>query len=129
MTPKQRELFIKTRDKVLSMPKMPEDPSDMVLGVEYHDQTEWLPSSHICGTACCFAGWAIMEYNKEITGYDSFSVEVPDDERYDTYADKIMGLSWQEGEDLFDGNNTKEDIARICDEILEAHKDDTGDPS
>jgi len=132
MTPTQRALFIKTRDKVLSLPEAP----NIITGCDkdYWRQSNWFSSegdesvlNGYCGTCACFAGWAVHELDPRVNSLDSFGEIFGDDTDIDLFALEAMGLSGREGANLFLASNTRDDITRICDEILQAHDNDPGD--
>lgn len=85
-----------------------------------------------CQTACCIAGGAValagarFLYDKKELNEDGM-VDVTEC-RYegrtyeiDELASQLLGLSFREAEDLFDGDNTLEDVKRISNRILEDH--------
>lgn len=75
-----------------------------------------LPEKNICGTAFCFAGWALVNsgYKPEWTEGSNYTGEfvskrgkVVDAE---TKAQKLLNLTDEQSGNLFSGNNTLEEI-------------------
>lgn len=76
-------------------------------------------TKNFCGTCYCFAG--------NIAAWDGFRVydaferaknpETGETVDPDTYATERLGLTYEQAEALFDGDNSAEDIRRIAEEI------------
>jgi hypothetical protein len=73
-----------------------------------------------CGTAACFAGWAVLmfapngtqaDYREMVTKLDGARIRVPD------YAVELLGLDMHNADRLFDANNTLSDLERIVTEL------------
>lgn len=75
-----------------------------------------------CGTAACFAGWTVILHAPEGTKLRAEHVELPSGRHtyVDDYARQLLGLSHEQGEELFAYFNTVENlrdmIERYCDE-------------
>lgn len=107
--------------------------------VETHPE-EWTQRFYRCGTGMCFAGWAAVLdggtwYDAELKGpWIEDMVARPDDPDLDVFlmrdgartvdvecrARRILGLTEDEASELFDGDNTLDDLRRIVRELCEA---------
>lgn len=93
--------------------------------IDAHPET-WNQGIWDCGTAACFAGWAVRLSGGTSAKNDSLDtivvdgpagiigMEVPD------AAEHLLGDICRNGddEDLFDGSNTREDLGRLVEEIF-----------
>src|SRR5262245_40429507 len=110
--------------------------------IEAHPD-EWDQAHWHCGTTCCFAGraalldgaeWSRGGWNinpsksvcvvarEDDPGYDVFTMA---DRRYvhvETRARRILGLTWEQSQELFRSGNGLDDIRRLVAEL-------TGDAS
>lgn len=105
--------------------------------IETHPET-WEQGSYRCGTGMCFAGWAAeLAGGHWLAGPDdagnSYLIAEPDDGEgafiirrsgeavVDAHvrAQRILGLTWSQAEDLFDGSNTllvlRQHVAELLD--------------
>lgn len=139
-TPKptlNRELLIELRDKIKSLPSIDElherfreedapddlDRDTLAIAAErginqIWMQWVWVDLYSECGTAACAAGWTALLTGKEISDrcevqHDFKTMAVRD------YAREVLGLTWGQAENLFCGNNTRDDMDRIFAELLE----------
>lgn len=90
----------------------------------YWDQSTWRDYDE-CGTAMCFAGWAIeldpgYSFNSHYVNGDILDyVDVTDPEGFvltvQQAAREILGLTPEQGTELFLGTNEIEDIRAIID--------------
>lgn len=132
-----RELLTELRDKIKSLPSMgdldkrfqEEDAPDylskdtLTLAAEHGINQIWLQWIWVnpygdCGTAACAAGWTALLMGKEIND----RCEVQQDFKamhVREYARQVLGLTLQQAEDLFSGNNTRDDMDRIFAKLLE----------
>lgn len=93
------------------------------------DQGNWRRTmERECGTALCFAGWAAQLDSADwATGYGPawINTPTPDSPRHIThisdYAQDLLGLSAEEADILFAGDNTYEDLVEIVSLIKERH--------
>lgn len=96
------------------------------------DQTVWRRKDPVCGTAMCFAGWAVTLAGDqwaseaveatEIRGDDdSFLVKIGDDrvQEVDDRAAELLGLTYEQVDLLFFSLNDLDDIRLIVGEICE----------
>lgn len=92
--------------------------------VDVWNQGEWLTKlfkvrGRTCGTAGCFAGWtAVLD-----GAVDDGDGRVYLNDRVisvGNYARKALGLSDTQAYDLFSGGNSKEDLRRIVNKLLES---------
>lgn len=84
------------------------------------DQTTML---NACGTACCFAGWTLIEAGWSIQRTEPYADFVRDtvvlnpiDILYE--AASALGLSPNQARRLFAGDNTVKDLQRLVQEFL-----------
>lgn len=103
--------------------QLPPDKRHWDQSVFYNDGSEVA-----CGTAYCVAGKVALDDGyKMVAGQQS--ARLFDDDgapiytswgflHADTYAQKALGLTFDQGEDLFAWHNTAEDIRRIVEEIV-----------
>lgn len=106
-------LLRKTLEKIESLPKLSaaiKFTKDGKIGWdgEAWDQTNWAQESEVgCGTAFCFAGWAL-----QLAGEDPF-------DEYPSWRARVaLGIrDASAGSKLFDGSNSKTDLRRICEEL------------
>ena len=85
---------------------------------EKHDQARW------CGTAQCFAGWATsLEGYTERVYWDrhpssSYLVVNGNDVHVEDLARKLLGLTRREADQLFDADNTREDLELMVKDLV-----------
>jgi len=84
-----------------------------------------------CGTGCCVAGFATLDVTdtktremipgKKVYNVEGESMTITRSMRgnFQDYAAFVLGLTLWEAGRLFDGDNTKDDIRRILNKILE----------
>lgn len=98
----------------------PEDWNQKVWGT-----TVDLPEGNTCGTAYCFAGWAV-----KLAGYEpvfncgtsrfAYDAHVADEVReIAAIARDLLGLTWEQANQLFASHNTREDLHLITKKIIE----------
>lgn len=96
---------------------------------EEHDQNEW---TNACGTAFCFAGHAAIlsgvERPVNLRGerwgitFDLESVpdprmNIPGVVHVETYATRVLGLTGEQANALFDPDNTREELRAMVDKL------------
>lgn len=130
------QLLQQVRDKIL-------------LESEQHDQGTWLVVSQdvvvdniasvSCATAACVAGWAcVLTGDRAVIGqgdivlvgehagsYSVAKVITPEGEVawIDKRAGKLLGLNIDEYEELFDSDNTREEVLDMLDELIAEAKE------
>jgi len=88
------------------------------------DQEVWISRSPGCGTAACFAGWACLlsgDQPEFDTKFDSEADVVyanGDVALVQFRAQKLLGVTASEQDDLFALNNTREDLGNLVAEIF-----------
>ena len=90
---------------------------------ETWDQSAWAITSDVCGTAYCFAGHALAEL-----GYKMIcDASAPDGQLYasdavapngrqvsiEEMARKKLGLTWDQASQLFNGDNSLDDLEKM----------------
>lgn len=97
--------------------------------VEVWGQGDWINdlrmNGHSCGTSACFAGWAVLlDGSATILDGEVPFVRTPtgDREFIGSYAREILGLDEETASTLFKGNNTKQDLRRIVNKLLESEE-------
>jgi len=88
-----------------------------------HDQTVWAERT-VCGTAMCFAGWAVVLSGGKIAfaGNSTRTSQCRIDgamDDIDLVAERLLGLSMDDANDLFGPTNTIEDLREIVDMLIE----------
>lgn len=76
---------------------------------EQHDQAAWINE---CGTAACFAGWAVMFTGGKLSRDGVFVTVVGESDCVSRAAGRRLGISAVEGDVLFDASNTR-DMLRL----------------
>lgn len=76
-----------------------------------------------CGTACCIAGHIVLDSGGKLdlpgymVGQDSPFTD--DGHSISRLAQTLVGITDKESNSLFDGDNDRDDIQRICEDIAE----------
>jgi hypothetical protein len=97
------------------------------------DQSTWMYTTERseCGTAGCFAGWAVSLTGRyellfmEVAGCKAMFVDMVEDldtgerDYLATVAERELGLTEDEAEWLFDGRNSMGTIRQLCESIAE----------
>ena len=92
-------------------------------------QDEWLVDSVICGTSACFAGWAVIlgGYTTVLKDNEHVVTGLGNPRTGDTLgvlhiaqaAMLRLGLTPEQGQELFKATNSLEDLKRLVDEYCE----------
>ena len=95
--------------------------------VELWDQENWVNTVNIngeeCGTAACFAGWtALLAGAQVLPGADYFVLTEYGIASVSAFATRQLGLDESQADALFCGGNTKKDLRRIVDRLLESEE-------
>ena len=107
---------------------------------EQHDQCCWMREDPNCGTAACFAGWAVTlaGWKMVVASRRSAMADtcVNEDGKKRVIAGlarEILGLDYGDSEVLFDAFNTVEDLELMAKDLANGeslaelwHEDDTG---
>jgi hypothetical protein len=104
----------------------------MVLVEEAAMRGDWHQGSWRCGTARCFAGWAVeaararWAYGEE-DDMDTYGLGLVEDElggysHVAAWAQAALGLTPFQAGELFNATNTLEDIRNLVDVILSANR-------
>lgn len=92
--------------------------------IQYRDS-----DGDLCGTACCFAGWAVhlagdhfvndVGCDMEGCDCDEIVAEAPDGniEHIAERAQELLGLDWRERGRLFNGSNTLDQLREVVAQI------------
>lgn len=127
-----REALLAVLNKIQSIPRFggvkPQDGSEPTSGDTWGQ--EYFRRDHPCGTAMCFAGWAIeMSPDWEWFWHpqlETWMARRADTSPYltnyewpDRAAMQILGISGDQSRELFRANATMKTIERIVQEILE----------
>lgn len=75
--------------------------------------------SYECGTAYCFAGYACLINDMLVKNHDDYRTSTTNGESISRNAIDLLGITDEEGERLFNANNTLEHITCYVSEILE----------
>lgn len=87
------------------------------------DQGQWVAKAE-CGTAACFAGWACLLSGEEPASEDLLGIMLRSGMSIPDRAEELLGasrfayLGIDNEQDLFDENNTREDLGRLVVEIF-----------
>lgn len=107
-------LLRKTLEKVESLPELGKITylvdgfHLLVWDAEAWDQKSYKSTSDYghCGTAFCFAGWAVMEAGQDATKMCASEIEAS--------AREHLGIDFLQSSMLFSAYNNKEDLRIIC---------------
>lgn len=91
-------------------------------------QATWIKKTE-CGTAGCFAGWAVLlsglqpAYLDNVSDSTSYAMVGEESVRIERVAEDLLGARYvdegdEDEQDLFNGDNTREDLGRLVEEIF-----------
>jgi hypothetical protein len=101
---------------------------------ETHDQGIWVSDKEDCGTTACFAGWACLlsgakQYDVTLS-QSTFSADTASGWiRADDLAVQLLGIDEDTATNLFDGDNTVDDLQRIVKQLVNREHTPEGAPT
>lgn len=83
--------------------------------IEEHPET-WFQSCWVneCGTVACFAGWACL-----LAGHSPQEMEPWAGDDVGDEAERLLGLDEEDGDRLFAGENTLDDLRHLVNEFTQ----------